>query len=202
MNRETCMRRRFVLLDRDGTINVDRHYISDPKQVELLPGAAEGLRELSQLGLGLIVVTNQSGIGRRYFTETNLHAVHNRLCKLLRDAGVSLDAIYFCPHIPSDGCVCRKPAAGLVRRAAADFDFDPRDSFLVGDKPSDIELGKSVGAVTLLVKPDRSSEAPASTGCVPDFEVPNLVEAAAVISRLLSGDRTASVATCGSETLS
>lgn len=180
------MRRRFVLLDRDGTINVDKHYISRPEQVELLPGAAAGLKELSRLGLGLIVITNQSGIGRGYFDEPSLHAVHERLQMLLREADVSLDAIYYCPHDPSEGCECRKPAAGLIRQAVADFSFDPSEAFVVGDKSSDIELGQAVGATTLYV--GETILEPVG-GVQPDHEVRDLVEAAAVIARLLAAER-------------
>ena len=187
MNWEPHMRRRFVLLDRDGTINVDRHYISRPEQVELLPGAAKGLRELSRLGLGLVVVTNQSGIGRGYFDESALHAVHARLQELLQEAGVSLDGIFFCTHSPTAGCDCRKPAPGLVHKAAEEFGFDPREAFVIGDKPSDIELGRAVGAITLLVR-DNESSSTVGAGTRADYDVRDLTEAATVIGRFLRND--------------
>ena len=140
------MDKRFVLLDRDGTIVVERNYLSHPDQVELIPGVAEGLKRLAQLGLGLLVVTNQSGIARGYFDEVRLAQIHRRMCDMLAAHGVRLDGIYVCPHMPEDDCGCRKPRAGLVATAAAELGFDPTDSFIVGDKPCDIELGRRVGA--------------------------------------------------------
>lgn len=185
--------RRFVLLDRDGTLNVECHYLADPEQVELLPGVPEGLRVLRGLGLGLIVGTNQSGIGRGYFDEERLLRVHERLRSLLRAEGVELDAIYVCPHHPEAGCPCRKPRTGLIERAAGDFKFDPGDCFVIGDKPCDIEMGDRAGAVALLVRTGYG------TACEQDvnrvarsgddrrhFVVDDLVEAAAVIRRQLT----------------
>src|SRR4051794_39513886 len=93
-------RQRFVLLDRDGTINVEHHYLSRPEQVELLPEAARGLRHMQSLGLGLVVITNQSGIGRGYFNEIRLTQIHQRLLDLLAAEQVRLSAIYYCPHTP------------------------------------------------------------------------------------------------------
>jgi D-glycero-D-manno-heptose 1,7-bisphosphate phosphatase len=110
--------RRFVVLDRDGTIIVERHYLSDPAGVELLPRVASGLQHLSALGLGVVVVTNQSGVGRGLFDTTRLALIHQQLCVLLAAEGIHLDGIYFCPHIPADDCACRKPRTGLLERAA------------------------------------------------------------------------------------
>ena len=93
---------RFVILDRDGTIIVERCYLSDPAQVELIPGAGAALRQLSEIGLGLVVITNQSGIGRGYFDRSRLDLIHRRLCELLEAEGVRLDGIYTCPHVPED----------------------------------------------------------------------------------------------------
>ena len=105
------MLQRFVVLDRDGTINVERHYLSHPDQVELIANAALGLAALNTLGLGLIVVTNQSGVGRGMFDVARLDAIHARLRDLLAAEGVRLDGIYYCPHLPDAGCRCRKPLA-------------------------------------------------------------------------------------------
>src|ERR1700740_1318918 len=130
-------RQRFVLLDRDGTIIVERHYLSDPEWVELLPGAVSGLRQLSQMGLGLVVITNQSGIGRGFFDETRLELIHRRMSKLLAAEEVTLSGIYFCPHTPDTDCCCRKPRPGLVKQAARQLNFDLQDAFVIGDKPCD-----------------------------------------------------------------
>ena len=177
--------RRFVLLDRDGTINVDRQYLSDPADLELLPNAAAGLRQFRSMGLGMIVVTNQSAINRGYFDTSRLEAIHQRLFSMLRDEGVELDGIYFCPHTPDDECNCRKPQPGLALRAASDHSFDPALSFVVGDKPSDIELGKTIGARTLLVHTGYGAESGRHPSTKPDFVVADLLEAAEVIGQQL-----------------
>ena len=144
--------RRFVLLDRDGTLIVERHYLSDPDQVELIPGAAAGLRRLRERGLGLAVVTNQSGIGRGFFDAARLAEIHQRLIEMLRAERVELDGIYFCPHHPDEACGCRKPQPALALRAAAELGFDATRAFVVGDMASDVALGRALGATTLLVR--------------------------------------------------
>ena len=145
--------RRFVLLDRDGTLIVERHYLSDPDQVELIAGAAEGLRRLAARGLGLVVVTNQSGIGRGFFDAARLAEIHERLTRgAARRAASSSTAIYVCPHHPDDACACRKPRTGLALRAAAELGFDAARAFVVGDMASDVALGRALGATTLLVR--------------------------------------------------
>ncbi|HMA52701.1 MAG TPA: HAD family hydrolase, partial [Magnetospirillaceae bacterium] len=124
------MTRPFVLLDRDGTLNVERNYLSDPDQLELIPGVTEALRRLRDLGYGLAVVTNQSGIGRGYFTAGAVEKVHERLKALLAEGGASLDAIYICPHAPNEPCDCRKPLPGMAKQAQAEFGFDPKQAFV------------------------------------------------------------------------
>lgn len=144
--------RRFVLLDRDGTLIAERNYLARVEDVELLPGTAQGLRLLHQASLGLAVLTNQSGLGRGYFDWAALNAVHAHLTQLLASEGVTLDGIYICPHTPDDDCDCRKPQPGLALHAAAELHFDPAASIVIGDKPCDIELGRRLGAVTFLVR--------------------------------------------------
>lgn len=155
--------RRYVLLDRDGTINVDRHYLRRAEDLELLPGAAAGLRALQDMGLGLIVVTNQSGIGRGYFSEDDLAAIHARLHALLAAEGVHLEGIYICPHLPADNCPCRKPRRGLVDQAIADLHFDPRESFVLGDQPCDMELSAAIGATGIQVTSTLPANSPPQT---------------------------------------
>ena len=173
--------RRCVVLDRDGTIIVEKNYLSAPDQVELLPGAAEGLKQMSAMGLGLVVVSNQSGIGRGYFTESRLQEVHQRMSDLLASHDVYLDAIYHCPHTPENGCACRKPRTGLLDRAANDCRFDPATCFVVGDKESDIKLGQGVGATTILVTTGYGKETAVTSKSVPDFTVDGLQEASQAI---------------------
>jgi D-glycero-D-manno-heptose 1,7-bisphosphate phosphatase len=181
-------RRRFILLDRDGTIIVERHYLSDPQQVELISGAALGLGLLRQMGFGLVVITNQSGIGRGLFDRARLDLIHRRLYALLAAEGVYLNGIYFCPHTPEDECSCRKPKPGLVELAATQLGFDPQASYLIGDQPCDIELGQRIGATTFLVRTGYGAQVAAQTTVNPDCVVEDLWEAAQIIKRLLATD--------------
>ena len=182
----TIPRRRFVLLDRDGTINVERHYLSDPDQVELLAGALRGLARMTALGLGLAVVTNQSGVSRGLFDRGRLDQIHERLKSLLATDGVALDGLFVCPHHPDDGCPCRKPKPGLVLQAAAELDFSPAETFVIGDKECDLELGHRVGAFTILVTTGYGRTLVASrTGLRPHAVASDLEQAAAIIERHL-----------------
>ena len=169
---------RAALLDRDGTIIFERHYLSNPDQVELLPGAADGLLALRALGFQLVVVTNQSGLSRGYFDAASLESIHARLQELLQAEGVTLDGIYVCPHLPEDDCDCRKPRPGLALRAAAELGFDPTHSIAVGDKPCDIELGQAVGATSFLVLSGYGRETADDGMTQPDFIVSDLREVA------------------------
>ena len=180
--------RHFVVLDRDGTIIVERQYLSDPSEVELIPGAASGLRQLSEMGLGLVVITNQSAVGRGFFDQARLDLIHRRLCELLNAEGVHLDGIYVCPHRPEDDCPCRKPRPGLLELAAQELDFDPQACFVIGDKACDIELGRRVGATTFLVRTGYGAQVTAETTVIPDYVVDDLWDAAQVIERLLAAD--------------
>ncbi|MBF0166007.1 MAG: D-glycero-beta-D-manno-heptose 1,7-bisphosphate 7-phosphatase [Alphaproteobacteria bacterium] len=168
--------RRFVLIDRDGTLNVERDYLSDPDGLELIPGAGEGLRLLRDRGFGLAVMTNQSGIARGYFTQASLDAIHQRLTELLAGEGIVLDGIYVCPHGPDEDCTCRKPLPGMVLQAARDLGFDPEQAFVIGDKTADVELGRAVGATSILVRTGYGREH--ESRCQPDHVADNLLEAA------------------------
>ncbi len=175
-----------VLLDRDGTINAERHYLSSPDQVELLPGSAEAIGLLREAhGLPIAVVTNQSGIARGYFDGATLARVHGRLDALLAEAGQSVDGYYFCPHHPDDGCACRKPEPGLALRAAADHSADLSRSFVVGDNVCDIELGERVGATTVLVRSGHGARTVAEGRVDPDHVVDDLLAAAHLIGAVL-----------------
>jgi D-glycero-D-manno-heptose 1,7-bisphosphate phosphatase len=171
--------RRFVLVDRDGTINVEKDYLSDPAGLELIPGAAAAIRDLKQAGFGVVVITNQSGIGRGYFTLEQLAAVHDRLVQLLAAEGATVDGIHICPHGPGDACACRKPLPGMVEQAVAEHGFDPAQGFMIGDKEVDVELGHAVGATTFLVRTGYGRKYEASTKA--DHVVDDLAAAVAVI---------------------
>jgi D-glycero-D-manno-heptose 1,7-bisphosphate phosphatase len=141
-----------VFVDRDGTLIVERGYLADPAGVELLPGVAYGLRALIEAGHPIVVITNQSGIGRGYFEAATAYAVMARLRRLLRAERVELTAIYFCPHAPDAGCPCRKPRAALLRRAAEDLVLALRASVMIGDKRIDVATGHNAGALGVLVR--------------------------------------------------
>ena len=177
--------RRFVVLDRDGTIIKDANYLDDPNKIEFLPGAIDGLLRFLELGLGIAIVTNQSGVGRGYFSLKTLDLIHERLLGLLTREGILIDGIYFCPHTPDENCNCRKPRTDLVKVAARDLNFDPNLCFVIGDKYSDIELGKRVGAITILVTGNTVCILNAENGTTPTFSVVGLTEAAQIIADLL-----------------
>jgi D-glycero-D-manno-heptose 1,7-bisphosphate phosphatase len=148
-----------IFLDRDGTLMRDVDYCGDPHDVDLLPGVRESLRTLKERGYKLIVITNQSGIGRGFFNERQYKAVE---AELDRQLGGVIDATYYCPHLPDDDCKCRKPSPEMILNAARDHHVDLARSFFVGDKGSDIECGRNAGAKTILVRTGYGSETNAS----------------------------------------
>jgi histidinol-phosphate phosphatase family protein len=179
-------RRPYVILDRDGTVIAERNYLTDPAQVELLPGAVQGMRQLLDLGLGLVILTNQSGIGRKFFDAKQLQLIHDRLLGLLRDDGIEIDGIYHCPHVPEEDCDCRKPRTGLLNLVASDLGYKPDVPFVIGDKPCDIDLGEAVGATTFLVRTGYGATFAADPAIGADHIVDDLAEAATIIERLLA----------------
>ena len=140
-----------IFLDRDGTLNSDPGYIKSPDLLELFPGVPEALAKLKRAGARLILVTNQSGIARGFLSHDDLAAVHTKLNHILDRAGASLEAIYFCPHHPDDGCACRKPNRGMIDQAVRERRVDLERAYLIGDHVRDIELAKRVGVRSILV---------------------------------------------------
>jgi D-glycero-D-manno-heptose 1,7-bisphosphate phosphatase len=175
-----------VLLDRDGTIVVDRGYLDNAAGLEFLPGAAEGLHLLYTQGYRLAVITNQSGIGRGMFPLERLQEMNARLSTMVREAGAQLDGIYFCPHTPADNCECRKPAPGLIAQAASELNFDPTTAVVIGDKDSDIECGRRAGAATVLISTDKSAS---RTRIKADAVAADLVGAACAVFALHAAQR-------------
>jgi len=142
-----------ILLDRDGTIIAERHYLSDPNQVALERNAAAGLRALiAETGYPLVVVSNQSGIGRGYFTIADADRVNERVGDLLASEGVTISGWYMCPHAPDEPCQCRKPLPGLAKMAAQDLGLDLARSVVIGDKRSDVEFAVNIGARGILLR--------------------------------------------------
>jgi D-glycero-D-manno-heptose 1,7-bisphosphate phosphatase len=147
-----------VFIDRDGTLTEEVGYVNHPDRLRLLPRSAEAIRRLNAAGVAAVVVTNQAGVARGYFSEEVFQAVNASLVAQLSAAGARLDGIYACLHHPTEGeppyrarCNCRKPLPGLLTRAAAELDLDLEGSVMVGDKASDLVPGRTVGARTVLV---------------------------------------------------
>lgn len=140
-----------VFLDRDGTLNHDTGYVTSPEQLVLFPGVPEAIARLNQLEAMVLLVTNQSAIGRGMMTIEGLESIHERLAELISPYGARIDGIFFCPHHPQDGCGCRKPKAGLIDQAVSRFALDVSQCFLVGDKRSDLEAAQRASVPGILV---------------------------------------------------
>lgn len=140
-----------VFLDRDGTVIRDTGYLSDPMDVELVPGAAEAIRTLNDLGVPVVIVTNQSGIGRGCYDEAAFRSVQAETSRLLAERGAHTDAVFHCPHAPGEGCSCRKPGLGMYERAARELGVELSRCWYVGDRPSDVLPAAATGGTPLLV---------------------------------------------------
>lgn len=151
-------RRRFAILDRDGTVIRERNYLSNPDEVEIYPTALEGIKGLQAMAIGVVIVTNQSAVGRGMIDLARLDEIHQRMFDLMSEHDVAVDGIYSCPHHPDDDCSCRKPKPGMVLQAAREHDFDPAKALYFGDKPCDIDLGNRLGGTTFLVRTGYGKE--------------------------------------------
>jgi D-glycero-D-manno-heptose 1,7-bisphosphate phosphatase len=144
--------RPLVMLDRDGVINRDSdRYIKSVDEWEPLPGSLEAIARLASAGFAIAVITNQSGIGRGLFDEAALAEIHARMCDAVADAGGRIDTIQYCPHLPGAGCDCRKPQPGLLHAAAAELGLPLIGAAFIGDKMSDVDAARAVGARPVLV---------------------------------------------------
>lgn len=168
----------YAIIDRDGTIIAEKDYLSDPNEIELLPNAVIGMMMLNAAGYGIIIATNQSGIGRGYYSKEEYQRVEDRLLEILQEQHVKIDTIYYCPHTPDDECDCRKPSAGMIEKAIADLAINPKDCVVIGDKPADINLGKAVHAKSILVRTGYGKEHEINRTCTPDFIADDLEDAA------------------------
>ncbi len=156
-------------LDRDDTLIPDLPYRNTPEGMELYPNAGEALRLLRQAGYRLILLSNQSGIGRGRITLPQLDAVHKRMEELLANEGVQLDASYYCPHNKDEGCPCRKPATGLYDAAIRDFNTLQNGSAMAGDRSGDLRLAKAVGLHAIQIKTATQEILPEAECVVPDL---------------------------------
>ena len=144
--------KKAVILDRDGTLIVERNYLRRVRDIRLIKSSAKALKELERAGFILIITTNQSGIARGYLTEEKLKEINRRIVDIYSKRGVKISAVYYCPHPVDGGCHCRKPATGMIESAQRRFKFDVKKSFCIGDKLTDIEFGHNAGLRSILVK--------------------------------------------------
>ena len=190
------MPRHAVFLDRDGTLNEDPGYLGDPEKVKLYPETGKALSLLkNDLSLSLIVVSNQSGIGRGLITKYDVESVNKKINELLEPFNVQIDAFYYCPYHPDfntdEECSCRKPSPEMVLKAAEDFNVDLKGSYLIGDAVSDIECGKNSGIKTILVKTGYGKESfyrLQRLNKIPTFVADNILEAGWFIQKDISGE--------------
>ena len=140
--------KKAVFLDRDGVIIEQVAYLSRPEQAALIPGAVEALKIVHRHGDVAVVISNQSGVGRGYFTAADVDAVHGRIQELLEKDGERVDAFYYCPHAPDEACSCRKPSPEMILRAAERFGVDVGSSLMLGDRMSDLECGVNAGCAS------------------------------------------------------
>jgi len=147
-----------VFIDRDGTIIDDIGYLADPNDVSLYPGIPDALQKLKDMGYLLVVITNQSGIGRGFFDEGTALAVNFATMRMLSESGVTVDAIYYCPHHPRDNCRCRKPELLMVQRAVGDLGIDLSRSWVVGDIDKDVRTGINAGMSSILVETGKAEK--------------------------------------------
>ncbi|MBI1913010.1 MAG: HAD family hydrolase [Deltaproteobacteria bacterium] len=166
-----------VFLDRDGTINEDVGYLSDPKGLVLIEGAGEAIKKLNSANIKVIVVSNQSGVGRGYYTNDDVEKVNKRLFELLSPTGAQIDGIYYCSHHPDFKCDCRKPSTGLAKQAALEHEIDGLRSYVVGDKGSDVDLAGNIGAKGILVLTGKGTDEHKNNDIAADHVAKDLREA-------------------------
>ena len=144
--------KKLCLLDRDGVLNVDKDYLHKTEDVEWIPGSLEAIAWLNRQGFQVVVVTNQSGVARGYFTEKTVRNLHDWMASEIKHSGGEIAAFYYCPHLPGAAvkqydvdCDCRKPRPGMILQALGDFNIQPDDAFLIGDSPRDVEAAEAAG---------------------------------------------------------
>ena len=170
-------RQKAAFIDRDGTLIEEVNFLSRLEDLQIFPYTAEAIRLLKDDGFLIVVVTNQSGIGRRVFEESAMHEIHQKI-----NADLTLDAFYFCPHLPDEGCACRKPNTGMIEAAQRDFVIDLENSWMIGDKTIDVETGFNAEIKTALVLTGYGQKAEKELKRKPDVVAGNLLEAVKTIT--------------------
>ncbi|HUF02705.1 MAG TPA: HAD family hydrolase [Aridibacter sp.] len=170
--------RKAVFLDRDGTLIEEVDFLSTVEETRLFPFTSEALAMLLGAGFDLVVVTNQSGIGRGFFDAKAVNAIQEKICLALKAAGIEIASFHFCPHLPNAGCECRKPNTGMIRQALEFNDYDLERSWTIGDKELDIGLGRNAGTRTALVRTGYGRSTEKSLELEPDIVAEDLLEAA------------------------
>jgi D-glycero-D-manno-heptose 1,7-bisphosphate phosphatase len=186
---------RAVFIDKDGTLIPDIPYNVNPSLVTLYDGAAHGLKLLKDRGFLLVLISNQSGVARGYFTISDLKAIEHKLQQDLISEGIQLDAMYFCPHHPegivqeySKDCNCRKPKPGMLLRASNEFNIDLTSSWMIGDILNDVEAGNAVGCRTILIDNGNETEWEVTDPRIPTAVASGLLEAIAMILKTEMSD--------------
>jgi D-glycero-D-manno-heptose 1,7-bisphosphate phosphatase len=168
------MKQKAVFLDRDGTLIEEVNFLHRIEDLRFFSYTGEAVRRLKENGFLVIVVTNQSGIGRELFDEAAMHSIHDEIQK---EVGGLIDAFYFCPHLPTAGCRCRKPSTGMIESALEKFDIDLAGSWFIGDKALDVETGLRAGTKTALVLTGYGQKTADQLNGQPDIVAENLLEA-------------------------
>jgi D-glycero-D-manno-heptose 1,7-bisphosphate phosphatase len=173
-----------VFMDRDGTIVEDVGYMNSPAQIKFIPGSIEAIKLLNEAGYKVVVITNQAGVARGLVTEDMLQTIDKTLHKWILNGGAHLDGLYYCPHHPEHGvypykqvCECRKPHPGLIKRAQRDLNIDLANSYMIGDKATDVEAGKRAGTKAVFVKSGHGNEEKDKLVEKPDHIADNLLAA-------------------------
>jgi D-glycero-D-manno-heptose 1,7-bisphosphate phosphatase len=169
-----------VFLDRDGVIIVEKHFQVNPESIEFIPRATDGLLKLEGRFIK-IIISNQSGVARGYFSSGDVINFNRVLNSNLNEIGINIDAWYFCPHGPDDSCSCRKPNPGMIQQAQKEHSIDLANSWVVGDKTSDIAAGSAMGLKTILVQTGYAGKEPDALDICPDYMAIDLFEAVNII---------------------
>lgn len=172
-----------VFLDRDGVINVDKEYVLKIEDFELIPNTIDALKIMQEGGYILIIITSQSGIGRGYYTEQDFQKLNRHMLGLFSAKGIKISKVYHCPHSPDEGCNCRKPNISIINEAEKEFGIELKKSYVIGDKTSDIEMGKRAGCRTILVQTGKAGR-DGKYNVKPDFTAEDLYSGASLIIKM------------------